>query len=136
MAALTSDKLARRRSGDLREFPVKASTTIHAGAQVALDGSGWAVPFSTATGLKSVGVATKRADNSGGADGDVSVRVERGIWLMANSAAGDEITRADIGSDCYGVDDQTVAKTHATNTRSVAGKVFDVDAQGVWVSYA
>jgi hypothetical protein len=37
------------------------------------------------------------------------------------------------GNDCYLVDDQTVAKTSATNTRSVAGKIVDVDSQGVWV---
>ena len=38
-----------------------------------------------------------------------------------------------MGSDCYIVDDQTVAKTNGTNTRSVAGKIIAVDADGVWV---
>ena len=54
----------------------------------------------------------------------------------ANSAAADQITAADIGNDCYGVDDQTVAKTNGANTRSVAGKIYDVDAQGVWVKFS
>ena len=45
----------------------------------------------------------------------------------------DLITTADIGADCYVVDDQTVAKTNGGGQRSVAGKIFDVDAQGVWV---
>ena len=31
--------------------------------------------------------------------------------------------------------DQTVAKTNGGNTRSRAGKVFDVDADGVWVDF-
>ena len=57
------------------------------------------------------------------------------VACFANSAAADAITLADIGADCYIVDDQTVAKTSATNTRSVAGKVFDVDAEGVWVDF-
>ena len=35
---------------------------------------------------------------------------------------------------CYVVDDETVAKTNGTNTRSRAGVVVDVDAQGVWVT--
>jgi hypothetical protein len=44
------------------------------------------------------------------------------------------ITRAEIGDDCYIVDDSTVAKTNpGGNTRSVAGKIVDVDAKGVWV---
>jgi len=43
------------------------------------------------------------------------------------------IAAAEIGTYCYIVDDQTVAKTDGTATRSSAGKVFDVDAQGVWV---
>ena len=55
---------------------------------------------------------------------------------FANSASADLISLADIGADCYIVDDQTVAKTSGTNTRSVAGKVFDVDADGVWVDFA
>ncbi len=63
-------------------------------------------------------------DNSGGADDAVTVKARRGTFRWANSAAGDAITAADIGSDCYIVDDQTVAKTNGTNTRSVAGKIM------------
>ena len=40
-----------------------------------------------------------------------------------------------MGSDCYIVDDQTVAKTNGGATRCVAGKVWDVDAEGVWVEF-
>jgi hypothetical protein len=29
-----------------------------------------------------------------------------------------------------------VAKTNGGSTRSVAGKIFDVDAQGVWVKFS
>ena len=47
--------------------------------------------------------------------------------------AADAIVRADVGADCYIVDDQTVAKTNGSNTRSVAGKIIAVDADGVWV---
>ena len=54
---------------------------------------------------------------------------------ILDEESADAITLADVGSDCYIVDDQTVAKTNGTNTRSVAGKVFDVDADGVWVDF-
>jgi len=136
MAALAKDRGTKERSGDLREPGVKAATTIYTGAMVALDASGRAVPMSTALNLKGIGCAVEHVDNSGGADNARRVRVRTGIFQYANSAAGDEITAADIGADCYGVDDQTVAKTSGTNTRSVAGKIFDVDAQGVWVRFS
>ena len=61
----------------------------------------------------------------------VSVRPSQ----FANSAATDAITLADIGKDCFIVDDQTVAKTDGSGTRSRAGRVFDVDADGVWVEF-
>ena len=134
--ALAKDRATKERSGDVREIGVKGATKIYAGAMVALDGSGRAVPFATATTLKGLGRCERLADNTNGSDGDIKARVRAGIFQYANSAAGDQITAADIGSDCYGVDDQTVAKTNGTNTRSVAGKVFDVDAQGVWVKFS
>jgi len=99
----------------------------------ALNAAGFLVPFATATTLKSAGRAEEQVDNVAGADGDVSCRIATGIFRFGNSASGDLITKADIGADCYGVDDQTVAKTSGSNTRSVAGKIFDVDADGVWV---
>ncbi|MBG6160537.1 hypothetical protein IWQ54_000187 [Labrenzia sp. EL_195] len=136
MPPLTTDRRTQERNGDVREYPVKASTTIYAGAMVALDATGHAVPFSTATGLVSLGRAESRLDNSGGIDGAVTGRFKAGIFRFDNSAAADQITSADIGADCYAVDDQTVAKTDGTGTRSVAGKVFDVDTVGVWVEFA
>jgi hypothetical protein len=33
------------------------------------------------------------------------------------------------------VDDQTVAKTNGSSSRSVAGIIRDVDADGVWVEF-
>lgn len=137
MAALTKDRLATvTRSADVREPPAAAATIIYAGALVAINAAGNAVPFSTATTLKGCGAALERCDNSAGAAGDKRVRVGAGVFQFANSAAGDLITLADIGADCYGVDDQTVAKTSGSSTRSIAGKVFDVDAAGVWVKFS
>lgn len=110
--------------------PVKGATTIYQGALVVMD-SGLAVPGRTATGLIALGVAQVTVVNSG-ADGAKKVPTERGTFKFANHGA-DAITAADIGKDCYIVDDQTVAKTSATNTRSIAGKVIEVDADGVFV---
>ena len=133
MAALTKDRDTPMRASDIYVHPVKAATVIFAGSLVCLDAAGNAQPGAVATTLTAVGRAESHVDNSGGAAGDETVHGQRGVFRFANSSAGDLIARTEIGDDCYVVDDQTVAKTSGTNTRSVAGKVRDVDAQGVWV---
>jgi hypothetical protein len=115
-----------------RDLPVTTNLYVKQGGLVVMYG-GYARPGRTATTDYCVGVAQADADNTGGADGAISVRVERGIFRFKNSTSGDAITRSDIGATCYIVDDEQVAKTNGTNTRSAAGKVWDVDALGVWV---
>lgn len=59
-----------------------------------------------------------------------------GVYHLENSAGADEITQAEVGDNCYIVNDETVAKTDATGTRSVAGRVVAVCSpvtDGVWV---
>ncbi|GAB1388987.1 hypothetical protein MASR1M6_11680 [Rubrivivax sp.] len=135
MAALTADRLTPRRDGKRVSLPVAASTRLFAGSLVCLNATGYATKGAISTTLKAVGVAVEAADNSGGANGAINVEVERGTWRFGNSSGGDLIALADVGSVCYVVDDQTVAKTHNGNTRSVAGTVRDVDAAGVWVEF-
>lgn len=130
---LSKDRDTKRRDGVQFSHPVASAAVIYAGALVALNAGGYAVPGSTATTLTAVGVAQERVDNSAGADGDLRVEVRRGVFKFANSAAADQITRAEIGDSAYIVDDQTVAKTNGTSTRSVAGIIRDVDADGVWI---
>jgi len=133
MGALTAERDTAERSGDLLKLAVAAAVVMFAGSLAAINASGYATPGATATTIKGAGRVKETVDNSDGAAGDVNVEIEKGIFRFANSADTDEITAADIGNDCYIVDDQTVAKTSGTSTRSVAGKVFDVDALGVWV---
>jgi hypothetical protein len=133
MTALTADRATPEQLGTIQEHPVLAATKIFAGALVVLDANGYAKPAATATGLIVAGVAQAPADNSAGASGAVNVRAKAGVFRFANSAAGDAIAAAEIGDDAYIADDQTVAKTNGGGTRSVAGKIVQVDAQGVWV---
>ncbi|SIR43120.1 hypothetical protein SAMN05880590_1326 [Rhizobium sp. RU35A] len=132
MTALAADRNTPERSGLNRTFPVKGTTTLYAGAMVALNVSGLLVPASAVSTLKVVGRNERLVANTG-ADGAVNADVKTGIFRYANSASSDLITLADIGNDAYVVDDQTVAKTSNSSARPVAGKIFDVDAQGVWV---
>ncbi|UFZ05465.1 hypothetical protein LQG66_03875 [Bradyrhizobium ontarionense] len=133
MTALTADRATPRREKPIHAYDVAASTKIWAGALVVL-ASGYAKGGVTATGLIAVGRCEKYVDNSSGANGDLQVTVQSGVFRWNNSASTDLIARTEIGSDCYIVDDNTVAKTNGSSTRSVAGKVVDVDALGVWVA--
>lgn len=133
MVALTKDRNTKRRDGVQFNDPVAASTRIYAGSLVCLNAAGFAVPGSTSATLKARGRAEEQVDNRDGAAGAMRIETRRGVFPFANSTAADEITRADIGATAYIVDDQTVAKTSATNTRSVAGVIRDVDSDGVWI---
>lgn len=132
MAALTTDRDTKERSGRKLCLPVAASITCYAGGLAARDANGRATPGATATTLRGVGRFAEQVEG-GAVAGAVKVEIEKGIFCFANSTSTDALTTADIGNDCYIVDDQTVAKTNGSNTRSVAGRVFDVDGQGVWV---
>ena len=133
MAALSADRNTPIRTAEDFEFPVAAATLIYAGSLVCINASSLATKGAVATTLKAVGIATERADNSAGLASAIRVKVRRGCFRFANSSAGDLIALADVGADCYIVDDQTVAKTNGGATRSIAGKIRDVDADGVWV---
>jgi len=135
MAALTAGRNTPRLDDSLVSGPVAADTTIYAGALVARNAAGDLIEGGTATGLVGVGIAEREADNAGGAAGDATVVVIPGIARMENSAAADLIAADDIGKLCYIVDDQTVALTNGTSTRSAAGLIVGVDAVGVWVRF-
>lgn len=132
MTALSAARPTQEMLGPLLGVPVKGSTVCYAGG-LAVSNAGYAAPGTTATGLVALGRFEATADNSTGADGAISVNIKPGTFKFANSASADAIAQAQVGSDCYIVDDQTVAKTSGTSTRSVAGKVVAVDADGVWV---
>ncbi|HEX5276496.1 MAG TPA: hypothetical protein VFW42_02380 [Fluviicoccus sp.] len=135
MAAATTDRNTKYRDGHDFTFPVKADEVIPSGVMVALL-AGVAVNAEADTDLVVVGMSTYPVDNTGGSDGDVRVNVSKqGLRRFFNSAAADAITVQEIGSACYVVDNQTVAKTSATNSRPVAGTIADVDADGVWVKF-
>lgn len=136
MTALSGPRMATVER-DNKDFSrdVAANVKIWQGAIVALSATGYATPGATATTLVADGIAAQTVDNTGGSAGALKVPVKKGTFRFANSASTDAITRAEIGDDCWIVDDQTVAKTDGGTTRSKAGRIMDVDAQGVWVEF-
>ncbi|MEL7166976.1 MAG: hypothetical protein AAGL96_16015 [Pseudomonadota bacterium] len=134
MVALTKGRTTPERVGDVRSGLAAAAAAIFQGAIVMRNMTdGFLAQGATATGMVAVGMAKENADNATGADGELTVVYKQGRFHFANSAGADEITAANIGDLAWVVDDQTVALTSATNTRSPAGTIEDVDAQGVWV---
>ena len=134
MTALSADKNTKEAIGNVYSHPVAAAKKCFAGGIAALDASGNCLPGATATTLVAIGRFEEQVDNSGGSAGDLSVKVKAGIFRYANSSGADLITRTEIGDNCYMVDDQTLAKTSGSSTRSVAGRIVDVDVSGVWVA--
>lgn len=135
MAALTRERQPDRLGEEVYRYDhdVGANVKIWGGAIVAINAAGFLVPATAATGLKVVGIAESTVDNLGGANGAKRAAYRPGCFLMANSTSGDLIGPADRENDCYVVDDQTVAKTDGTGTRSLAGRIQEVTSAGVFV---
>ncbi|WP_068317502.1 hypothetical protein [Polycladidibacter hongkongensis] len=130
---LTRGRLYERRAGERLTLPLAPQTGILKGALVMVEGS-TVVPGKTAKGLATVGIA-ENSVQAAAAGQTANVDIRRDGWFPFANSADDPISRADIGRDCFVVDDNTLAKTHGGNTRSVAGIVRDVDATGVWISF-
>lgn len=124
------------------EYLVAANTLIEAGDMVATS-SGYAVPVSTATGLKCKGIATKTVDNrtgntagNSGLAGGAKVPVEssygdRGLraFKVLSDTASNAITQADVGTAVYGKDAKTVTKSNSGT--SLVCEVFKIDTDGL-----
>ncbi len=132
--ATTRDRNTLQREGSRFTYPVEAGAVIPAGTIVCLN-AGNATPGAATAGLVAVGISDAWADNTDGVDGALSVDAMLGTFLLANSAT-DALTAADIGADCYVFDNDTVARTDGGGSRPVAGRVRQVEAGGVWVTFA
>ena len=112
-------------------LPVKGSTTIYQGALVALDANGYAIPGKKAENLIAAGRAEETVENTG-ADGAMTIRVARGVFVFNNTAtSANQIKAAHILKPCYIEDDETV--TALATGASMAGTVVRVDEDGVAV---
>lgn len=134
--ALSADRSTHMKDGELISVPVAAGAVIYAGALVVADANGYAAPGSTATGLTALGRSEQAVDNTGGSNGDKTVLVRRNKAFKFKNSGSDPVDQASLGKTCYIVDDETVAKTDGTGTRSAAGKVLGVESDGVWVEIA
>jgi len=125
MALAANRELNRYVDNVLRAFPVKAGAHIYKGAFVGRDAaSGYARALEAGDPFE--GVAYEEIDNTGGADGDVRVRVDT-ISDVNVPLAGAAIT--DRGATVYASDDETATLTSTGN--SALGKLVDLADTGV-----
>ena len=119
----------KRKDGELIRYPLAAGVKIPKGALVVLI-AGLAANAGDTAGVQFAGVAYETADNTGGAAGAASVRVQkRGDYIYVKAGA----VQADVGKQALLVDNATVA-TAATANNIPAGYVAElVDAGHVRV---
>lgn len=113
--------------------PLAANVKVYAGTIAAVQAGFAQGALGNVATQKVWGRFVQTVDNTGGAAGAQSAKIESGGFRWENSASGDLIAQADVGQRCFAADNQTAAKTSATNTRSDMGVILGVDATGVWV---
>jgi hypothetical protein len=123
MAATTVDRNTPAKYIERQiRLPLKAATTIPAGAMVAVDATGAAVNAADTAGLIVMGRAEHRAS---AADGDTEIVVARGAFWYANNG---NVVQATIGSLVEVIDNQTVGLAADGVNNVVAGYCEEVDA--------
>lgn len=115
----------------LPPFPVAAATIILMGIMVAVNQSGYLVPASADSSLRVLGRSEEYVDNSAGAAGAKTCKVKRGIFGWQNGTSTQAISDLHVGRPCYAVDNQTVALRNPTGEYPYAGRVYDVDSDGL-----
>ena len=133
MTALTQDRKTDYSLGDLLAIPVAAGETIYTGSLVCTNPEGYAVPAADSAGYTFEGVATERADNSDGSDGDVTVVVRRrGRYRFACAS---NLGQAAMSGEVCVADDQTVADDSDVLNSVACGRIGRIEAGGdVWIS--
>jgi hypothetical protein len=133
MAALTSARLTREREVRDIGYPVDASVKLFGGGMVAFSAAGNARPAANGTTSRCMGIAMNTVDNTAGIAGAQTVLVRRSCFAFATT----DVTVADLGKDCWAVDDQTVTKTLPGSNPAKAGVIVLVETVGsvlqVWV---
>ena len=104
-------------------IPVKAGVEIHPGMIVAVK-DGLASPGVKATGIIAVGRAEEYVDNRNGSDGQLYIKVKRGIFKLENDLE-TPVEQKDIFKSCYFVDAITV--TSLATGSSVTGKILGLE---------
>ncbi|MBA2686856.1 MAG: hypothetical protein H0U64_02025 [Gemmatimonadaceae bacterium] len=138
MAALTANRdtleMASAHSQLHSEIGTDATQYYKGGIICVSTVTGKMVKGTTATTLIAIGRCEENVLT--GTSNTREINARSGTFKFGNSSAADLIAADDIGKACYIVDDQTVALTDGTGTRSRAGIIEKVAADGgVYVNF-
>ena len=133
MTATTVDRNTSYKDGFLLALPLAAGALVLAGTMAVANADGFVEMATLADDLTYLGRFEEAVDNSAGDDGDKTAQVRRKKVFCWENHGADLVTQASLGQLCYIVDNQTVAATDGTGTRSAAGIVLAIDSDGVWV---
>ena len=116
------------------EEGLAATQVVFQGALLVISAAGTLAVATTALNLVAAGIAQEARNSTDLAAGALTCRFRSGIFPFANSGGGDAIAQANVGENCFIVDDQTVALTDGGGTRSTAGRIYRVNAAATEVS--
>ncbi|MFC3074685.1 hypothetical protein [Shinella pollutisoli] len=125
--AASADIRRKWRKGDSYGYPVLANVRIFGGTMVGVTAALAAVPAGHADAVALVGFAEESVNNVGGATGDQTVTLRKGITHIPLAGA----TPANIGATVYASADDTFTLT--AGSLLVAGTIDAIDADGVWL---
>ena len=125
------------RVGILMPIPLATLALVLQGTFAVVDANGYAVASANVGGADQncVGIWDNSAENIG-ANGDVVACARRKQQFLVHNSATDPVTQADLGAAVFIEDNQTIAKTDGTGTRSLGGYFMGFDLQNpefVWV---
>lgn len=137
MAALAANRIFRR-AGTVRrttKAQVAANAVIYNGAMVAKNAAGYVVPASDTAALKVIGVCWGGgANNTGGANGALTIDVVEGDFEMVN--AGGAVTQASFLAAVYVATDNEVTTAAVAANDIVAGIAVDITTTTVVVRFS
>lgn len=126
--ASTAERSTRKFLTESYSLPVAASVNCIKGTLAGLTVGGTVRPGDTlANGcVEVIGMFSRNANNTSGAASAINAEVDTGAFWFKNNSS--DIAAADIGADCYVVDNDTVSISSNTFARVRAGTILAVDA--------
>lgn len=119
---LAADTLLVQQEGNLVLFPM-AAQKIYQGALVVISAAGYASNAVVEAGSQFAGIAYEQKDNSAGAAGAKSIRVEtEGVFELPIAAA----TIADVGSKVYASANDIVTLTEGVDKKPIVGNIVKI----------
>jgi len=128
------------RDGILIPIALIASAMVFQGTFAVVGSNGYAIPSAEVGGpdQKCIGIWENDAENLG-SNGEVFGLVRRNQQFLVANSSSDPVTQAELGTQIFIEDNQTVAKTDGNGTRSIAGRFMGFDTEyttHVWVEIA